>query len=195
MDSVFVKSNTKLSADEWADENLRSLSPETQRRVLTEQQRASSHASSQQGDPAVPDEQVVPLQGGQVAADAADAAAGEVALHGQKRKKGARTPESKKRVFQSKIYNTCFQCYINALYQIRSFQAVPNDDCILPAKRMAAIKEMQEKRLRIAKQRAEKGERPEKQPKARKAMKATARTSMKGKAHGARGRPGKIAKH
>ncbi len=97
--------------------------------------------------------------------------------------------------FQSKIYNTCFQCYINALYQIRSCQAVPNDDCILPAERMAAIEEVQEKRLRIAKQRAEKGERPEKQPKARKAMKVTARTSMKGKAHGARGRPGKIAKH
>jgi len=170
---VFVKSNTKLSMDEWVDENLRSLSPETQRWVLTEQQRASSHASSQQGDPAVPDEQVVPLQGGQVVADAADAATGEVALLSQKRKKGARTPESKKRVFQSKIYNTCFQCYINALYQIRSFQAVPNDDCILPAEHMAAIKEVQEQRLR----------------------KVTARTSMEGKAHGARGRPGKIAKH
>ena len=140
MDSVFVKSNTKLSMDEWMDENLRSLSPETQRWVLTEQQRASSHASSQQGDPAVPDEQVVPLQGGQVVADAADAATGEVALLSQKRKKGARTPESKKRVFQSKIYNTCFQCYINALYQIRSFQAVPNDDCILPVEHMAAIR-------------------------------------------------------
>ena len=57
------------------------------------------------------------------------------------------------------------------------------------------VSRMQEQRLRIAKQRAEKGERPEKQPKARKAMKVTARTSMKGKAHGARGRPGKIAKH
>ena len=34
MDSVFVKSNTKLSMDEWMDENLRSLSPETQRWVL-----------------------------------------------------------------------------------------------------------------------------------------------------------------
>ena len=122
----------------------------------------------------MPDEQVVPLQGGQVVADAADAATGEVALLSQKRKrKENRTLESKKRVFQSKIYNTCFQCYINALYQIRSFQAVPNDDCILPAEHMAAITEVQERRWR----------------------KVTARTSMEGKAHGARGRPGKIAKH
>ena len=169
------------------------------------------HLPMPPGDPAVPGEQVVPLQGGQVAAEAADAATGEVALLSQKRKrKENRTPESKKRVFQSKIYNTCFQCYNNALDQILYFQAVPNDDCILPAEHMAAVKEVQEQRLRRTEQRLQNWKRCRKKEvqqqrlrRAEQRLRRTlakleakegnegdgedARTSMKGKAHGARG--------
>ena len=69
----------------------------------------------------------------------------------QYRKKGGRSTESNKRIYQSGVYQTLLGCYVDATEQIRELGSEPRPSALLPVADMEMIKAVHEARLAQAK--------------------------------------------